>query len=324
MYKDIISYRDSGFIICVGHSDESTLREFVKNESGLEISCLERILNQDWKKPFDHLYLWLSFDLKKEDILCLHGWLDYTACGNCILRVDEFIKKYKKCKAMKDVVIIKHIPHASLDFPKEFPDGAMILESKNKYNLKMTDIGIDYLFKDISGIEIKAPYSRLFCDVEKFKDDSKEEMAKLGQGYIYQKTYDGETIARFGKVNKFDVTKYINNYYDDYHKKFDQIVQNIIKGGKKALILDLHSYSDELALANGNSAPFPDICIGVNEEYCNKEILELVISKIEEKGLTYQINYPYKGSILPNGLLNKKYDGDVTSIMLEVNKRIYL
>ena len=37
------------------------------------------------------------------------------------------------------------------------------------------------------------------------------------------------------------------------------------------------------------------------------------------------INYPYKGSIVPNDIYNNdKYKNRVISIMLEINKRVYL
>ena len=62
----------------------------------------------------------------------------------------------------------------------------------------------------------------------------------------------------------------------------------------------------------------------MEEDYNDQEILNLVISKIKELGYTYAINYPYKGSIIPNIVYNKKVKGKIISIMLEINKRIYL
>ena len=44
---------------------------------------------------------------------------------------------------------------------------------------------------------------------------------------------------------------------------------------------------------------------------------------IKDKGYSYQINYPYTGSIIPNGLTKKELE-NVYSIMTEANKRIYL
>ena len=41
-------------------------------------------------------------------------------------------------------------------------------------------------------------------------------------------------------------------------------------------------------------------------------------------GLTFEINYPYKGSIIPNYVFNNKIDKKVISIMIEINKGEYL
>ena len=41
-------------------------------------------------------------------------------------------------------------------------------------------------------------------------------------------------------------------------------------------------------------------------------------------GLSVEINYPYSGSLVPNYVFNKKIDKKVVSIMIEINKRIYL
>jgi len=314
----------NGFIIKVKKEEAEKLRDFVKSVSGLDLINLDPLFNYDRMSFGESVFLQLSEDFSRQTILRIHGWAEHCCYGNRSLSVDEFINFYRdKYITMKDVVIVKHIPHSSLDFPKELPSGG-ITNLDQKYNLKMADIGIDYLFKDIKGIEITAPYSRLFCDVEKYKDNSKEEMAKYGQGYIYEKYYDAKTILRLTKSGDISIKDFIDEYYDCHHKMLNDVISSLLREGKRVLILDLHSYSDEQAIASGKEGPFPDICIGINDDYCNKDILDLIIRRIEAKGYTYKINYPYKGSILPNGLINKEYDGDVTSIMLEVNKRVYL
>ena len=43
------------------------------------------------------------------------------------------------------------------------------------YSLKMSDLYTDLLFEDIRFISLKAPYSRLYCDVEKFIEEKKNQ-----------------------------------------------------------------------------------------------------------------------------------------------------
>ena len=75
--------------------------------------------------------------------------------------------------------ILLHLPHVSLDVPNYFYKGLIIPKPLfRKYNLEMSDLGVDYLLKDLPGTRIKPPYSRLFCDVERFRDDKKERMAQ--------------------------------------------------------------------------------------------------------------------------------------------------
>ncbi|MBE6137094.1 MAG: hypothetical protein E7176_01705 [Erysipelotrichaceae bacterium] len=173
--------------------------------------------------------------------------------------------EYKEEIKMK---ILLHIPHTSLRVPKAFYKGLRITKEEfRKYNLKMSDIYVDYLFSDIKAIKIKPKYSRLYCDIEKFKDNSKEFMFKYGQGVIYTHTYDGILFHQHDDKYKNKVYK----YYDKYHNRLDRITKRIIKKDK-LLILDIHSYSDELAIKHHN-APFPDICIGVEKDYYDEEIL---------------------------------------------------
>lgn len=217
--------------------------------------------------------------------------------------------------------ILLHIPHTSLKVPKDFYKGLLISKMEfRKYNLKMSDINIDYLLSNIKGKIIKPKYTRLYCDVEKFKDDSKEFMSRYGQGVIYTHTYDNILFHQHDDKYK----KRVYKYYDKYHKRLDKIAKRLLSKNNKLLILDIHSYSDQLAICH-HDAPFPDICIGIEKDYYDKEVLDYIINLINKKGYTYKINYPYTGSIIPNAIFNNpKYKNRVISIMLEFNKRIYL
>ena len=220
---------------------------------------------------------------------------------------------------MRNVSIIKHIPHSSLRFPKGYPVEQAFGKDWQRENYKLCDLFVDKLFKDIPGIEIKAEYSRLYCDVEKFIDPRKEPMAKYGQGHIYTKGILGSEFKRGGHADQG-----IDAYYRAHHEALDKATEEILASGKEVLILDLHSYSEEQARHMGKEGPFPDICIGIVDGYYDPKILKLIIRKVEEKGYSYQINYPYEGSMLPDGVLDGSITGKVISIMLEVNKRVYL
>lgn len=73
--------------------------------------------------------------------------------------------------------IILHIPHSSVVIP--FYDGYLSNEDRLKQEqLLLTDWFTDDLFSHETAITVMAPFSRLFCDVERFADDSKETMSQ--------------------------------------------------------------------------------------------------------------------------------------------------
>ena len=60
--------------------------------------------------------------------------------------------------------------------------------------LKLTDWYTDDLFYSEGDEMIKAEFSRIFCDPERFTDDSQEIMAQYGMGVLYEKNDEGEVI----------------------------------------------------------------------------------------------------------------------------------
>lgn len=305
-----------------GFSDKKTgekLRKFFKKHTGKDIDF-------NSIEHYSENFKLLAFDIPLKDFIPI-GITAALVCPGLKFHgpVEEFISWYEnKYLIFKDVEIIKHIPHASVEFPNIYKGVEHLVFGKNykRDNYKMSDLFVDELFSNIPGVEVKAKYSRLYCDVEKYKDNSKEEMARFGQGYIYTKNYLGEEYIRHKKINKVDIDKDVDSYYDEHHKKLTQETKRIIKSGKKVLILDLHSFNEEQAIAINKEGPFPDICIGINENV-DKKILYFIIDEIKKKGYSYQINYPYSGSIIPNDL-NKTELKKVCSIMIEVNKKLYL
>ena len=118
---------------------------------------------------------------------------------------------------MKNKIIL-HLPHASTELPQEFFNNQLLIskEELNQFNVDITDLYTDELFNANQYTKVKAKYSRIFCDVERFAKDFKEPMAKLGMGKIYSKNLQGETFIKTDKKYKKEVFK---NYYKPYHKE---------------------------------------------------------------------------------------------------------
>ena len=232
------------------------------------------------------------------------------------IKVEEFLEYLSK----RFGKIIFHIPHASTELPDEFFEGLespFVREGKGTTelyltNLKMSDVLLLDLVKDLPHEKVVATYSRLYCDVERYWDDTKEKMSEYGMGAFYTKDYLGRTLRRENKEHKAKAKK----YYDKHHSSLLEAVKRT-KGD--VLLIDLHSFGPDIAsvIAKG---PYPDICIGYNEGDENEELISEIERFCDARGFTHQRNFPYTGSMTVPNIKGKT----VRSIMIEINKRVYL
>ena len=215
--------------------------------------------------------------------------------------------------------VLFHIPHASLKITKMYYDICVKDDSYiRRSNLFLSDYLVDQ-FVPPRCHKITFPYSRLFCDVERFKDDNVESMSKYGMGVIYTRDLDSLIAKPSAKYRR----RVISSYYDKHHNKLDKVVTVVLNRGFHSVIVDLHSYSDEMVMRLFSKSNNPDICIGVDERYTNSQLVDFTVSHFKSYGYTVSINYPYAGTIIPNKYFHK-HCPMLHSIMLEINKRIYL
>ena len=217
---------------------------------------------------------------------------------------------------MKNILI--HVPHSSLYIPEEYCRNALIsreeLEEENRF---VCDSGVIELIPPaLKENALIFPYSRLYCDVERFRDDS-EPMNALGMGYIYTRDTRGREIFQPTSEHRAAV----DCIYDAHHSQLDERVSEILNTYGSCIIIDLHSYSDEMVHRLFGYDCCPDVCIGIERDYYSNEIVEGLISICRGLGLSTELNYPYRGSIIPNRYLGRGGSG-IISLMLEINKRI--
>jgi N-formylglutamate amidohydrolase len=218
-----------------------------------------------------------------------------------------------------DKKLILHIPHASTNIP--LSEGYLVdsaaLENEM---LKLTDWYTDDLFYSENDEMIVAEFSRIFCDTERFPDDSQEIMAQFGMGVLYEKNDDGEVIRRVTPELK---NRILNDYYWKHHQKFNEAVNNQLNLFDKALIIDCHSFPAVPLNRDLDKSPKrPDFNIGTDAFHTPVELIDLSVSFFEKAGYTSGVDWPYKGSVVPpeHYQKNKK----VSTIMLEINRALYL
>lgn len=218
---------------------------------------------------------------------------------------------------MKSKILV-HIPHSSLKIPTFFWENCILSkrEIKNE-NYFLCDIKVNK-FIPFNFNKVCFHFSRIFCDVERFLDNEKEVMFKKGMGFIYTKTSYNKTFINHNEDYKNRIMK---NYYNVHHNKLNKKVKNILNKNDICYLIDLHSFSDEIALKLLNKSNCPDICIGVDDNYLDKKLLNFTISFFKSFNYKIKINYPYEGTIIPSNYFNSQA---IKSLMIEINKNIYI
>ncbi len=211
------------------------------------------------------------------------------------------------------------MPHSSTNIP--LMDGYTVDENfLAKEMLKLTDWYTDDLFYSDEDEMIKADFSRIFCDPERFTDDSQEVMAQYGMGVLYEKSDEGEIIRIVTPELRERV---LNDYYWQHHSKFSAAVNQQLDLFGKALIIDCHSYpSNPLKRDLDKNSKRPDFNIGTDSFHTPQQLIDLSVSFFENAGYTLGVDWPYKGSIVP--LEHYSKNKNVMTIMLEINRALYL
>lgn len=213
--------------------------------------------------------------------------------------------------------MILHIPHSSIDIPDTFEvlNGVSLRDEFQR----MTDWYTDELFDFDDAKKLIFPYSRLYCDVERFRNDEDESMAQKGMGVCYTSTSYGTKLREISSEEKEFIKSTI---YDRHHKKFELLVEEELKEHGEALIIDCHSFSNEVLTYHEENTNRPDICIGIDRFHTDFELIRYVREYFLEEGLTVLIDEPFSGTIVPLKYYRK--DKRVKSIMIEVNRKLYL
>lgn len=216
--------------------------------------------------------------------------------------------------------IILHIPHSSLHLPNDFWENTVCEKSVvDEFNYNITDLYTDELFNNAKYRSIVAPYSRIYCDVERFAEDDKEIMSKFGMGFIYTHTNTGK---RFFESNEDYRQKVFNNYYKKLHSDLDRIIENSITKNT-TILLDCHSFSKDIIMFADKKENLPDICIGFDNIYYSEELVNFIKNYFENCGYRVSLNNPYLGTMIPDKYIENKID-NMYCVMIEINKKIYL
>lgn len=211
---------------------------------------------------------------------------------------------------------ILHIPHSSTFIPDMT---GYVKDPRGEVDL-LTDHATDTLFFLPYAKVIKANFSRVFCDVERFANDNEEPMSKKGMGYFYTHCDDGSLL----RENTSNIKE--NIYWDYYVPHHEKLVEAVKEYHGQCVFFDCHSFTDTPLKRDAIQDPIrPDICIGCDPKYSRIDMVESLVYLLRQKGYKVFMNTPYAGSIFP--LIDREGDEPGTfgySYMIEVNRRLYM
>lgn len=218
---------------------------------------------------------------------------------------------------MKNLLL--HIPHSSTLIPLK--EGYCVSEDLlDQEILKLTDWYTDDLFENELDCSIKAPFSRIFCDTERFSEDSQEIMAQFGMGVLYEKTDTGATLRQVSAPLR---ERILNEYYWKHHHQFTDKVKTQLAQFDCATIVDCHSFPNIPLQRSLDRSNFrPDFNIGTDAFHTPQKLIDASVSFFKEKGFSLGVDSPYSGAIVPLAFYRK--EKKVQSIMLEINRALYL
>jgi N-formylglutamate deformylase len=215
--------------------------------------------------------------------------------------------------------LILHIPHAGTDIPDK--TGYVVSDAVlNDEILLLTDWFTDDLFSTSDCVPVVANFNRVFCDVERFADDDKEVMAAVGMGVTYKKCDDGSDLRNVSDELKAYI---LNKYYQPHHQKLSAAVAEQLISNGSALIVDCHSFSNRPFQRDlSQETTRPDICIGTDSFHTPTGLIEFSWDFFNGNDFSVEVNQPYSGTMVP--LEHYQQDSRVSSIMIEINRNLYL
>ncbi len=217
---------------------------------------------------------------------------------------------------------VVHVPHSSLYIPDKYREGILISDAAlRRDQYRMTDGFCDELFSGVAEEKclIVSPISRLACDVERFRDDAQEPMARLGMGLMYTRTVFQRRLRRYDEALRNDV---LREYYDPHHARLTAAVDAALDACGRCTILDGHSFNSRIPFKTDCIFSMPDFCVGTDDYHTPPELRDALVESVKRMGFTVRVNSPFSGSITPM----KYYGSDkrVSSVMIEVNRRLYM
>ena len=220
--------------------------------------------------------------------------------------------------------IVGHVPHASFHIPPAERGGILLDDDALAAELlRLTDLHTDRLFawiRDLGGTLFVNRVSRLVVDPERFPDDAREPMARVGQGAVYTRTADGDAIRHDDPAAR---SRLMTRWYEPYHAALEGLVARTLDAFGTCLVIDAHSFATVPLTSEPDQDPDrPDVCLGTDPFHTPRALVAAFAAALVDEGFRVAVDRPFSGTLVP--LRWYGTDRRVTSIMLEVRRGTYM
>ena len=188
--------------------------------------------------------------------------------------------------------LVVHVPHASIIIPDDvWPEFLVPRSDVEAEALASADLYTDEMARQAWPWAeiIEAEVSRIVVDVERYDDDSKEEMAEVGRGVLY--TCDHQRKAIRKSLSQARRDELLDRYYRPHW-------EHLRAQAAGAILIDLHTYPAEpWPIERHTQGQRPEIDIGFTEGLTPAAWVDALSLHFKQRGYEVGHNTPYVGVI---------------------------
>jgi N-formylglutamate deformylase len=199
-----------------------------------------------------------------------------------------------------EIPIVVSVPHCGTIFPDEI---------KSHYKAELisapddTDWFVDQLYDfapSMGMTMITAVYSRWVIDLNRDRDSK----PLYNDGRIITelcptKTFLGDPIYVDERTNleQAEIDTRINLYYDPYHSKIQELIDNLKSKFGKVLLWDCHSIRQVVPTIQKEK--FPDLILGsADQKSADQKLIEIALKNLSSEKYSLNHSHPFKGGTI--------------------------
>lgn len=226
--------------------------------------------------------------------------------------------------AGQKVPVVLSVPHSGVEFPDELKSHyhAELMAQPDDTDWFVHDL---YNFAPALGITvIHAKYSRWVIDLN--RDPESKPLYTDGRiitELVPKTDFLGNSLYVDGKFipDQAEIERRLENYYWPYYRKIESLLAERIKEFGEVLLWDAHSIRRFVPTIQ--SAPFPDLILGDNDEKSARSaIINLALNGLKAGKYAVNHNSPFKGGHITRFF--GKPENKVHALQLEMAKTNYM